>query len=208
MDNQQIKNTMSLLLNEITVLDSYNLELVDDIIYKKMNLLKGILDKEDGFKEKLIKSILVNFKKVREQAITMSYEDEYFELNAHLQISLYTLIKQLTRYMDCADAEINQLIESQDDWLISTGFELLNGNDSPPKNDLIQLTFQILRDNVPNTTPYVSLAKWLDKDIRIFDEIVARFYNENIHFQKGVLYAFYFASKLTVEAETLVLRIL
>lgn len=208
MDNKQIKNTMALLLDEITVLDTYNLELIDDVIYNNINLLKGILDKDDAFKQKLISSILKNFKKAREQALTMSYKDKAYELNAHLQISLYTLIKKLIKYMDCADDEINQLIESQDDWLISTGFEILNSNDVPPKNDLIQITLEILRDNVDYAPPCGSLAKWLDKDPSIFDDIIWRFDNENIHFKKGILYAFFLAKKLTIEAETLVLRVL
>jgi len=208
MKNLEIKNTLALLTEDIAVLYFYNLELIDNVIYKKLNLVKNILDKDDGFRKKLIKSLLVNFKKVRENALKMSYKDQGFELQAHIQISLYSLIKKLAEYMDCVDDEINQLIESQDDWLIATGFELLNGSDSPPRNALIQRTFQIMSDNIPNTTPHDSLAKWLDKDARLFDEIVARFDSENIYFQKGVLYSFHIAKKLTIEAESLVLRVL
>jgi HEAT repeat protein len=208
MDNKQIKNIMSLLLNEITAVDNFNLELIDNVIYSKINLLKNILDKDEEFKQKLIKSLLRNFKKVREQALSMSYKDKGFELQSHVQISLYTLIKKLTNYMDVADKEINQLIESQDDWVIALGLDLLNGKDSPPKNELIQRVFQIMRDDLQNATTYVSLAKWLDKDATIFDDIIARFDSENIHFQRAVLYSFYFAKKLTIETETLILRIL
>ena len=38
---------MSLLMDEVTVLDFYNLELVDDVIYNKIHLLKNIFVKDD-----------------------------------------------------------------------------------------------------------------------------------------------------------------
>ncbi len=208
MNNTQIKKTIELLMEEIAALDSFNLELIDSVIYKKVNLLKNVLDKDDGFRKKLIKSLLINFKKAREGALKLSYQDEGFELQAHIQISLYSLIKKLAKYSGCASDEIKQLIESQDDWLIATGFELLNGSDSAPRNELIQRTFQIMSDNIPNTTPHGSLANWLDKDAGIFDEIMARFDSENVYFRKGVLYSFHLAKKLTIEAEALVLSIL
>jgi len=189
-----------------TELDDVSIELLEQGICDPSKLQPMISRSEPNELGAMLNAAIKRFKGSRESFLAAP---DLASKQASLSVLMYQLITTLKEHAHLAQTAVNDLLHAEDDWLIATGFDLMNQSEISADTSLIDRTLQIMRDNGPNHKPYTEgeyLAKILDQNQTLYPPIIDRFENENSRFKCAILSTFYLCQSLPVEAESLILK--
>ncbi len=209
MNHKNHKEVLKALVDPAFEIDSIVMDQFEEIVFNDDGFDSLLKQSKDSFIRELLIATTVRFKKSRESSYSYDLNDSNYAFNASLQVLYYNLLKGLSKHSKLQTNEVKILINTNDDWLISTGFELLNHSETKTGTSLIHRTYRIMRENGVNQRPYSvgeSLANSLNKNHQLYDDVMARFKSENLNFRKAILATFSMCKQMPVEAEALILK--
>jgi len=121
---------------------------------------------------------------------------------------MYQMIQGLKKLAHLIPEDINDLIESDDDWLFQTGYKLLNQSESQPDTSTLNRTLSIMREKGVDHIPYAvgeSLARFITAEPDYCYVLTDMFAHETKSFKLALLHSFGLCPQLPVEAAAFVL---
>ncbi|MFC3194683.1 HEAT repeat domain-containing protein [Marinicella sediminis] len=191
------KDVLNLITEPEEPLDDLNLRLVEAVVCDSTSWSQFLQQKGARAHQQVLSAAIQRFILARSESSRSSES-----------IVMYQMIQGLKKLAHLIPEDINDLIESDDDWLFQTGYKLLNQSESQPDTSTLNRTLSIMREKGVDHIPYAvgeSLARFITAEPDYCYVLTDMFAHETKSFKLALLHSFGLCPQLPVEAAAFVL---